>query len=197
MWNSLSVGQATLNPDEREVMYFAYADPPYPGCSGFYREKQEIDPIDVLWDLEVLGGFDGWAMSTHSPALFNILPDIPREWENIRIAVWCKPFAVFKPNVNPAYAWEPVIYKCGRPNRHDKKTVRDFVITNITLKKGLVGAKPDEFCYWLFELMGMEKDDEFFDMFPGTGRVMRAWETWRDAGMGLFCVHDQTKEVGG
>ena len=26
------------------------------------------------------------------------------------IAAWTKPFAVFKPPVNPAYTWEPVIF---------------------------------------------------------------------------------------
>jgi len=57
--------------------------------------------------------------------------------------------------------------------------VRDYCACNITLKKGLVGAKPEGFCMWLFDLLQMNPDDEFHDLFPGTGGVMLAWEKWR------------------
>lgn len=32
---------------------------------------------------------------------------------------------------------------------------------------------------WLFDLLQMNPDDEFHDLFPGTGGVMLAWEKWR------------------
>ena len=60
-------------------------------------------------------------------------------------------------------------------------TPKDFVSCNITLKKGLVGAKPKGFCFWLFELMGMQPEDEFVDLFLGTGAVTDAWLEWCQA----------------
>jgi hypothetical protein len=94
-----------------------------------------------------------------------------------------KPFAVFKPNVNPAYAWEPVIWRGGRSKRgRSEPTVRDWVSAEITLKKGLTGAKPEAFVWWLLELLGLESNDELTDLFPGTGVVGRTWERYRRQG---------------
>ena len=55
-----------------------------------------------------------------------------------------KPFASFKPNVPVAYAWEPVLVKAIRkPVVTHRLTLRDWVSENITLRKGLVGVKPE------------------------------------------------------
>ncbi len=115
---------------------------------------------------------DGWAMSLSSPSLRTILPMCP---EDVRVMAWVKPFAVFKPNVNPAYAWEPVIVRGGRKRGRDVPTVRDWVSANITLRKGLVGAKPPAFCDWLFGVLGAKPGDELDDLFPGTGVVSERW----------------------
>ena len=115
---------------------------------------------------------DGWAMSLSSPSLRTILPMCP---EDVRVMAWVKPFAVFRPNVNPAYAWEPVIVRGGRKRGRDVPTVRDWVSANITLRKGLVGAKPPAFCDWLFGVLGAEPGDELDDLFPGTGVVSECW----------------------
>ena len=147
----------------------AYADPPYLGQAHRYPEKQEVDHKALLSQLQE---YDGWALSCSSPSLKTLLAFAPPE---TRVAAWVKPFAIFKPNVNPAYAWEPVLFKSARPNRRDIPTVRDWVSCNITLKKGLVGAKPVDFCLWLFNLIGAEPGDEFNDMFPGTGIVTQTW----------------------
>ncbi|WP_303678230.1 hypothetical protein [Dehalococcoides mccartyi] len=48
----------------------------------------------------------------------------------------------------------------------------------MTIKRGLAGAKPKLFCNWLFDILGLMPDDEFNDLFPGTGAVTRAWEYW-------------------
>jgi hypothetical protein len=120
---------------------------------------------------------DGWAMSLNEPSLRHILPLCP---DDCRVSPWVKPFASFKPNVNPAYCWEPVIWRGGRKMGRDTDTVRDWVSANITLKKGLTGAKPHGFCFWLFDVLGMTPDDEFVDLFPGTGAVSHAWEAWRN-----------------
>jgi hypothetical protein len=93
---------------------------------------------------------------------------------------WVKPFCIFKPGVGVAYAWEPVIVRGGRRRTRKQETVRDWVSANITLKRGLTGVKPDEFSFWLFEILNMEPGDEFIDLFPGSGAVSQAWERWRN-----------------
>ncbi len=41
------------------------------------------------------------------------------------------------------------------------------------------GAKPEKVCQWAFELVGADPNDELHDLFPGTGAVSKAWQTWR------------------
>lgn len=162
-------------------MKFGYADPPYPGCSDLYRDHEdyagEVDHAALVARLEA--DFDGWALHTHSPALWDLLPLIPREGK--RIFAWTKTFAAFKRNVSPAYAWEPVIVKPLRKGEpHQSEIVmRDWIAEGITLEKGLAGAKPERVCRWLFETCGLTPDDEIVDLFPGTGAVSKAWEAWR------------------
>ena len=156
-------------------MRFAYADPPYPGCAHRYVENQEVDHRQLI--AQLCTEFpDGWALSTHTPGLKILLPMCP---EDVRVMAWVKPFAVFKPNVNPAYAWEPVIVRGGRKRTRKDDTVRDWVSESITLQRGMVGAKPEAFCFWLFEILNLKPGDEFVDLFPGTGAVTKAWEKWR------------------
>jgi len=156
-------------------MRFAYADPPYVGCAHRYPEKTEVDHDALIASL-VADYPDGWALSCHTPSLRYLLPLCP---EDVRVMAWVKPFAAFKPNVNPAYAWEPVIVRGGRKRTREQETVRDWVSVNITLERGMVGAKPDAFCFWLFDVLGMERGDEFVDVFPGSGAVTRAWQKWQ------------------
>lgn len=93
----------------------AYADPPYVGQSKkFYADHPdyagEVDHAALIARME--SEFpDGWALSLSSPSLPEILALCP---DGVRIGSWVKPFCSFKPNVNPAYAWEPVIWKGGR-----------------------------------------------------------------------------------
>ena len=92
--------------------------------------------------------------------------------------MWVKPFAVFRRGVDPAYTWEPVIYRTARKWNEKQPTVRDFHSANITMKRGLPGAKPESFCFWIFDLLGASPGDEFVDVFPGTGAVTLAWHSW-------------------
>jgi len=156
-----------------DVMRIAIADPPYIGCANLYPEKTEVDHKELIAQLEV---YDGWALSCSSPSLWDLIPMFERRY---RIGAWVKPFCSFKPNVNPAYAWEPVIFKPARGRGRDTDTVRDYISCSITLQTGMVGAKPETFCYWLFEILGAEKDDELIDLFPGSGAVTKAWEKWK------------------
>lgn len=157
-------------------MRFAYADPPYIGQAAKHYGCDEIDHVDLIRQLQE---FDGWALSLSSPSLKQILPHCPPE---ARVAAWVKPFHVFKKNVAPSYGWEPVIFKVGRKwDGHSRPIPRDFVTQNILLKKGFIGGKPDEFCFWLFELLGAEPGDDFTDMFHGSGAVADAWTKWSAA----------------
>jgi hypothetical protein len=59
--------------------------------------------------------------------------------------------------------------------------MRDWFSEPITMQRGLAGAKPERLCHWLFEMLGAHPDDELVDLFPGTGAVSRAWDTWRNS----------------
>ena len=153
-------------------MRFAYADPPYLGCAKrHYKDHPNHAIYDTIEGHRKLIATlvtdypEGWALSCTSGNLHDILPLVPRD---CRIAAWVKPFAVFKPNVNPGYCWEPVIWYGGRRGDRTRATVRDFLSANITLKKGLVGAKPEAFCRWILDLLGWRPGDEMVDLFPGT-----------------------------
>ena len=150
---------------------FAYADPPYLGQAKRHYGCSEVNHATLIGRL-VHEFPDGWALSCSSSSLGHILPLCPSD---IRIAAWVKTFCAFKVNVNPAYAWEPVVFRGGRKRGRDKATVRDWHSCQIAIKRGLVGAKPESFCYWIFELLGMQKGDELVDLFPGTGAVTVAW----------------------
>ena len=93
-----------------------------------------------------------------------------------------KGFAAFKKNVSVAYAWEPVIIKSARkPVVSGRIVMRDWIQESITLKRGLTGAKPEKVCHWAFELLGSRPEDDLADLYPGTGAVSAAWQTWRDS----------------
>jgi hypothetical protein len=162
-------------------MRFAYADPPYPGCAGYYPEKTELDHAELVARLSV-DYPDGWALSTSSVALREVLALCPPD---VRVLAWVKPWAVFKPGVGVAYAWEPVLVRGGRKRTRQQPTVRDWVAEGITLKRGLVGVKPDAFCFWLFEVLNLQPEDTLDDLFPGSGAVTRAWQRFRGAALTL------------
>jgi DNA modification methylase len=54
--------------------------------------------------------------------------------------------------------------------------VRDWHSANITLERGLTGAKPRSFCRWILEMLNAQPGDEVVDLFPGTGAFGSAWE---------------------
>lgn len=161
---------------------FAYADPPYIGQAHKYKDHPdfagEVDHEALVRRL-VVDYPDGWVLSLSSPTLKQILNYCP---DDVRIGAWVKPFHAYKRGVRPAYAWEPVIYRGGRNKNHPPPekggkatTPKDFVSANITLQKGLTGAKPKAFCLWIFDLLNAQAGDTLDDLFPGTGAVSEAW----------------------
>ena len=155
-------------------MRLAYADPPYPGYEHYYDDDHPpVNHRVLLGTLEA--EYDGWAYSCHSNALTLILPLAPA---GTRIGAWIKPFASWKRGPHPSYAWEPILFRSARSNFGEFARIPDFVAANITLERGLTGAKPYDVCAWIFEALGARVDDEFHDLFPGSGAVTRAWEQW-------------------
>lgn len=185
---------ACTGPCLAGALKVAYSDPPYLGQGkklyGKHHDQAHIwdDPETHREHIEYLcDAFpDGWAMSLSSPSLRILLPMCP---EDVRVSAWVKPFHIFKPGVNPSYGWEPVIWRGGRSAKErggrEVPTVKDFAITedwlepavkcNITLRKGLTGSKPEGFCFWLFDLLGLRPGDKFVDIFLGSGAVTDAW----------------------
>lgn len=159
-------------------MRFAYADPPYLGQGRHYDHPEADEWNDPERHRRLVQQLveefpDGWALSASSPSLRILLPMCP---EDVRIAVWAKSFCAFKRGIRPCYAWEPVIYRGGRnknhppPEKNGKQTTpKDFIVEPITLKKGLVGAKPPKVCVWILDLLNVQPGDTVLDLFPGTG----------------------------
>ena len=155
----------------------AYADPPYLGMCARYGHEHgdggcwdDLGTHGLLVDRLCAEYTDGWAMSLTSPSLRVILPFCP---DDARVAAWVKPFASFKPGVNPGYCWEPVIFRGGR-RRTDRTelTVRDFLDEPIQLRKGFFGAKPFRFNQWVRDLLGVRDSiDTLVDLFPGSGSM--------------------------
>lgn len=161
-------------------MKIGYADPPYPGCAHLYKDHPdfagEVDHQALIKHLEQ--DFDGWVLHTSAVALPQIAPMLP---QGVRPLAWVKPFAAFKRNVPVAYAWEPVFVKPARKPVVSKRLtpLRDFLSEPITMRRGLTGAKPEAVCHWLFEVLGCRPEDDLVDLYPGSGAVSRAWQTWQ------------------
>lgn len=165
-------------------MRFAYADPPYPGCAKRHYANDpsgiKAEEVDHAALIETLRRFDGWALSTSASALLSVWNLCPEA----RVAVWVKPFTPFRSGQRVAWAWEPVLFCGGRTGKTKSEcTVRDWVAVSppVFQRRHIsrtIGEKPGEFCFWLFALLGMTRDDEFVDLFPGSGAVSRAWESF-------------------
>lgn len=167
-------------------MKFAFADPPYLGTSTFGAAHHygDLHPDAADFDhpaahaaliCRLCDEFEAWALSLSSPSLRTILPMCPPD---VRVGAWVKPFCSFKPGVNPAYAWEPVIFRGGRKRERREPKIRDFASVGITLRAGFPGAKPEAFCWWVFDLLNALPGDDFHDLFPGSGAVGLAWRSY-------------------
>lgn len=151
------------------VVRFAYADPPYPGqAKRWYGDHPdyagEVDHEQLLAHLE---SFDGWALSTSSSALQDVLAISPA---GVRVGVW------YRPNSEPPgnrgrwhWTWEPVIFHGWRG---EGPTVRDLLALPKTNAE-IPGQKPAIFTRWVLNLLGVTADDEVVDLFPGSGAVGR------------------------
>ena len=170
------------------TMRFAYADPPYLGQARKHYAHPEVNHTILIGTL-AREYPDGWALSCSSPSLRKLLPLCPPD---VRVMAWAKPFHCYKKGVSPAYAWEPVILRGGRPRPQPPyETPKDFVSANITMRKGLVGAKPPQFCQWLFDCLNIQLGDTLDDLFPGTGIISHEWQRRQDELAGRFQLRQE------
>lgn len=168
------------------ALRFAYADPPYVGQSKrhYGHHKDYAGEVDqrALVERLIVEFPDGWALSLSMKSLPAILPMCPPD---VLILAWVKPNTSPPMGDHRHYSWEPLILHGGR--RPHGATVWTHLIANVeqyTFREKpadyVVGAKPDAFCHWLFRHAGLGPDDELVDLFPGSGAVQRAWETFKN-----------------
>jgi hypothetical protein len=160
----------------------AYADPPYPGQAKRHYGDQpnyggEVDHVALVASL---AEYDGWALSTSAAALQQILVMCPPD---VRVGIWhVTNSAPPVPQARWWWSWEPVIVRPARRTRaEDPNVTRDLLPTpNLAgfLGSELPGHKPKAFCEWVFRLVGAQTGDTLDDLFPGSGAVSRAWETF-------------------
>lgn len=166
------------------ALRLAYADPPYPGKSFYYRDHPdyagEVDHAALIRRLGL--EYDGWALSTSAEALPSVLALCP---PGVRVAAWHRGERPARSR-GPLSAWEPVIYFGGRPadpSRSAAATRRvDSLVCGVsaltTLPSRVTGTKPAAFCRWVFDLLGAAPGDALDDLFPGSGVVGRAWDAY-------------------
>ena len=154
-------------------MVFAYADPPYPGKASLYPEKTEVDHASLLEHL-TKNYPDGWALSTSSEALRDVLSLCP----GVRICAWFKGPRHTKSR-RALVSWEPLIVAGGRPLRVDvAQDLSDGLIARGRFRRfpgAMVGMKPPAFAEWMFRQLGASSADRLDDLFPGSGAIRRAW----------------------
>ena len=155
-------------------MTFAYADPPYPGKSGYYPERREVDHASLLEHL-TKNYPDGWALSTSSEALRDVLSLCPG---GVRVCAWFKGPRHTKSR-RALVSWEPLIVFGGHPLRID--VVQDLADGLVAVGRfrrfpgALIGMKPPAFAEWMFRQLGASSADRLDDLFPGSGAIGRAW----------------------
>jgi hypothetical protein len=182
-------GVAPVGSSAAAPMRFAYADPPYPGLARRYYGMPEVDHVALVRQL-VAKYPDGWALSTSSDAAIEVAA-IVRAETAARVPVHARPRMLSwvrgsRPGVawSSRDAWEPVFVCGGRPRKLDVGDELDNALVlsvhqrQRTHPGALVGMKPAGFCEWLFRQLGAMRGDEFADVFPGSGAVMRAWKMY-------------------
>ena len=198
--------------DPGRARRIAYADPPYPGLSARYYGDHpdfdgEVDHAELVASL--VASYDTWALSTSAAALQEVLAVCP---PGVRVAAWVRGARENKGATGPLTSWEPVIYggqlltrrvhlvDSTDLSRVDERPVAENLLDGSDLQtrrvdslvagvaarttdpKRVVGAKPAAFCGWLFRLLDARPGDVFVDVFPGSGGVARAWETYTSSG---------------
>jgi hypothetical protein len=167
-------------PDNRSSVRLAYADPPYPGqaLKRYGDHPDYAGEVDHRALIERLSDeYDGWALSTSAAALQQVLAVCP---SGVRIGIWYRSNSEHPGNRGTWWwSWEPMILSAARPPLFPTRDMLSHHKEQGFLGSTLIGQKPWPVCEWMFALLGAHPDDEFDDLFPGSGAVTRAWERWR------------------
>jgi hypothetical protein len=153
---------------------FAYADPPYPGKASYYPEKTEVDHASLV-DRLVAEFPDGWALSTASGSLRDVLPLCPPD---VRVCAWFKGPRPGKSR-RALISWEPLLVWRGRPlSTAVVQDLSDGLIAQgryHAFPGAMIGMKPPPFSEWMFRQLGARPGDDLVDLFPGSGAIGEAW----------------------
>lgn len=146
----------------------------YPGKASLYPEKTEVDHASLLEHL-TKNYPDGWALSTSSESLRDVLSLCPGR---VRICAWFKGPRHTKSR-RALVSWEPLIVAGGRPLRIDVvQDLSDGLVAVGRFRRfpgAMVGMKPPAFAEWMFRQLGASPVDRLDDLFPGSGAIRRAW----------------------
>lgn len=89
---------------------------------------------------------------------------------------WVKPQTSFKPNVWPAYTWEPVLVWGEVKAARDMPTPRDHLLWPAHQRRPgqFVTPKPPEFADWIIRvLLPRPSGKVFVDLFSGSGAISK------------------------
>ena len=164
-------------------MRFAYADPPYVDQAkrhyGQHRDYAgEVDHAELITRMHA--GYDGWALSLSMKSLPDVLRLCPA---SVIVIAWFKPVA---PPLGDhrRYNWEPVIvspvryYGPGYVPTAIIESPPQFTFRDKP-ESHVIGEKPEGFAHWVFASAGLTRDDTLADLFPGSGAIGRAWDTYQ------------------
>lgn len=170
-------------------MRFAYADPPYLGCCRLYKHHH---PDGLCWDdiethralIDRLNAdHDGWALSLTVRSLPTIMRLCP---EDVLTLAWVKTSGAPPMGDGRMYSWEPVILRGGRNPSIPTRISHVGGVPLFGFKPApdshVIGEKPSYFCDWLFRCAGLTPEDEFTDLFSGSGAVAKAWAAFAAQG---------------
>lgn len=184
-------------------MRLAIADPPYPPmlkASGGYKPRgsrwygakhrgnnraaADLHADADEWEhpsrhqqllKELEADYDGWALATCADAL-EIYTPLP---VGARIGVWVKPNGI--PGSHRLRSvWEPIIIQvpAGRRSNRGPGALPDVVTANAP-RGGFAGQKPEAWTHWVLSAFSYNPAvDTVVDLFPGSGAVQRAIESW-------------------
>lgn len=180
-WSERSI---RLAHDDRRPARLALADPPYPHqAERHYGDHQDFaGEVDHAALIERLTAeYDGWALCTGAYMACDVMRLCPR---GTRQLIWRKPSASFKPGVSISFQYEPVFVYGGRRRHRHAMILPDVFDAPVVYGEhnGVRrGVKSQPFCNHVFEALGARPDlgDTLEDVFPGSGAVTAAWESWR------------------
>lgn len=181
-------GCVARRPGNGQPLRLAYADPPYPGQARLYRDHRdfagEVDHAELIGRL---CSYDAWALSTSAAALPAIVELCVAEGlgDAIRVAAWVNG-PIHTSSFFPLSSWEPVVYTRARPNLEPDRPPADSLVhgrcRRATDPGRVIGSKPADFIWWLFDLLAAGPSDTLDDLYPGSGGIARAWSIYTSGG---------------